>query len=245
MTDRRPPKKTESIEVRIAPETKKAFMASCAKRRQSASAVIRQFITAYIADTGRAPGNQPRTESFMTKILSNKKTSLAALAACAAGAAIVTPSAAADPRLEAVFIWLDEDHDNAISKAEFLTPGKSGDPVFNGIEIVIGTKGAIPKDETRAELFDRIDISGDGRISLKEFDRISIVDTIVREPILRADQDGDGEVTEGELVAHIVAARAKAGDTDPAAGAALMARGVINAHDSDNDGAVSELDFAG
>ena len=31
-------------------------------------------------------------------------------------------------------------------------------------------------------------------------------------------------------------AAAKAGDTDPAAGAALMARGVINAHDSDNDG---------
>ncbi len=245
MTDRRQPKKTDSIEVRVAPETKKAFMDSCEKRKRSASEVIRNFIDAYIADVSRAPGNQSPKEFDMTKIIKSKKARLAALAACAAGIAMATPSAAADPRLEAVFIWLDDDHDNAISKSEFLTPGKSGNASFNGIQIVITTKGAIPKNESRSELFDRIDASSDGKLSLKEFDQISIVETTVKEPILSADQDGDGKVTEGELVAHIVAKRAKAGDKDPAAGAALMARGVIRAHDNDNDGAVSSEDFSG
>ncbi|PQA85623.1 EF-hand domain-containing protein [Hyphococcus luteus] len=246
MNRQRPPKKTETIEIRLSPDAKQAFMASCEKRKRSASAVIRGFIDLYIAETNRAPQSIPIKEFDMLRLINKNKLRLSALAGCiAAGFALATTSAAADPRVEAVFQWLDADHDEAISKQEFLSPEKTGEASFNGLMIMLTTKGAIPANETRERLFARMDQTKDGMLSLEELSSIVTVETVLNEPVLQADQDGDGKVAEGELAAYITARRAMAGDRSPAAGAALMAHGVIAAHDADKDGAVGPEDFAG
>ena len=246
MPKRRPAKKTDSIEIRLDPETKRDFMRVCESQKRSASAVIRGFIGAHIAQANRAPTITFLKEFDMTRILKSTRARIAGLAGCvAAGLAIATPSAAADARLEAVFQWLDANHDKALSRSEFIDPARTQSAAFDGVQIIVTAKGERPQNELRSELFARLDKNRDRKVTLNELDSIVIVDTILNEPILNADQDGDERVTEAELAAHITARRALAGEDDPAAGAALMARGIIGAHDGDVDGAVGPSDFAG
>lgn len=180
----------------------------------------------------------------MAKIFRSTRGRLAAVGGClAAGVAIATPSTAADARLEAVFEWLDADRDKSLTEQEFVSAERRRPSTFEGLKIVVTTKGDNPAGESRSDLFKRLDQNRDGKLSLSELDRIVIVETILNEPILNADQNRDKKVTEAELAAHITARRAAAGEPDPAAGAALMAHGIISAHDSDNDGAVGPRNF--
>ncbi|MFW6027506.1 MAG: EF-hand domain-containing protein [bacterium] len=246
MPKRRPAKKTETIEVRLAPETKRDFMAACERQKKSASTVIRDFIEAYLARANRASDPTFWKEFDMSRFLKSTRVRIAAIGGCVAlGAAIATPSAAADPRLEAFFEWLDTDRDKALTRAEFTAEKDSGRPAFEGIAISISTKGEYRDVKTRAELFDKIDGNGDGKLSLNELARVVTVETTVNGSVLNYDQNGDGRVTEAELAAHVTARRAAAGEKDPEAGVALMARGLIEAHDSDGDGAVGPEDFEG
>jgi hypothetical protein len=242
--DDRPPKKTVSIEVRLAPKAKKDFMEICDKRKYSASAVIRNFIDTYIADANRAP-NQPLWKEFnMTNIMKDMRVRLAIISGfLAIGFAIAIPSAAADARLEAVFEWLDANHDKSLTEQEFVSVERTRHAKFEGIMIVVETKGEIPAGESRSDLFSRLDQNQDRKLSLRELDRRVVVETVLKESILNADQNGDKKVTEAELAAHITARRAAVGEADPAAGAALMAHGIISAHDGDKDAAVSSEDF--
>lgn len=246
MPKRRPSKKTDTMEIRLAPETKRAFMAACERHNKPASAVVRAFIDAYLARADRASRPVLWKEFEMSRIVKSPRARLAALGGfLALGVAVATPSAAADPRLEAFFEWLDTDRDGALTRAEFTAEKETRRPAGDGIQISISTKGEYRDVKTRADLFDKIDRNADGKLSLSELERVVIVETVVNGPVLNYDQNGDGRVTEAELAAHVTARRAAAGEKDPAAGVALMVRGLIEAHDKDGDGAVGPEDFKG
>jgi len=107
MTAPREPKKSETLEVRLAHQTKAAFMARCRHDGQTASEAVRGFIEAELAVGPR------RTRSRLWQMT-------------AAAAAGLTLGAVAAPSLartvsadEAAFARLDQNHDGALSLAEF------------------------------------------------------------------------------------------------------------------------------
>jgi hypothetical protein len=108
MTGARPPKKSETLEVRLPHEAKIAFMARCRSTGQTASEAVRLFIEGELA--GR-PRYRARLNGWQ------------ALAAAVAGLAI---GAAAAPSLaqtvgadRAAFHSLDRNGDGVLTPAEF------------------------------------------------------------------------------------------------------------------------------
>lgn len=101
----RSPKKTESLEIRLPPETKAAFMARCQVARRTASEALRDFIEREL----RTP---PRRRSAVWRVLA------AALAGLAVGA-VAAPSLARPSGSDAAFQRLDANHDGVLSLDEF------------------------------------------------------------------------------------------------------------------------------
>src|SRR5689334_22475401 len=121
MSDRRPPKKSETVEVRLAHEVKQALMRKARAEGRSASDVIRESIDFYLS------GKDKEKASMIVPIWK------AAIAAGAfAGAALVSVMASAPvtagPDFKAAFEHLDTNHDQQISLAEFI--GRNEDMTF-------------------------------------------------------------------------------------------------------------------
>ena len=246
----RPPKKTETIEVRLAYETKRDFMAACDERSRTASAVLRDFIDHYIANATRVSHIRSVKELHMRFLASGTRArsavALSATGVClTAGLLVATASSAADQRLKAVFEWFDADHDGALTRQEFLEPAKQDTPSIHGIGVVVTTMDlpVNPEQESRSDMFTRLDTDRDGSLSFDEIAHAVRVDTVVNKSILAADNNGDGAVTAAELAAYMTAERAASGARSPQAGAALMALAIITEHDRDGDGAVEPSDF--
>lgn len=161
----------------------------------------------------------------------------AGTAAVAALSLSVPARAAVDARLGAVFEWMDLNRDGSLSRAEFERSEESG-PATGVIGIMVSTRTRPSPDETREQLFRRLDTDGNGGLSLSEVAADVIVETSVTPAIAAADYNRDGAVTEGELAAYLVTLGTAAGVKEPAAGAGLMAHGIIAAHDQDLDGKV-------
>ncbi|MGO4831865.1 hypothetical protein AB4144_06140, partial [Rhizobiaceae sp. 2RAB30] len=132
----RPPKKSESLEIRIPQDTKQALMARSRAEGKPASEVIRGFIDAYLAETACSP-TLTAWERNMAKLRTYSVPSIAALAAFAVaggvGLGLVATPATARPDLEAAFKDLDVDGDGVLSAEEFGTGVmirriKTGDP---------------------------------------------------------------------------------------------------------------------
>lgn len=100
----RPPKKSETLEVRLPYPTKLAFMARCQAQGVSASEAVRGFIDTQI-DPTPARGGWPW-----------RRIAAGALAAAAMGAVAVPSLARTSPD----FHRLDLDGDGAITRAETL-----------------------------------------------------------------------------------------------------------------------------
>jgi hypothetical protein len=109
---RRPPKKSEFLEVRIPHPTKTAFMARCRDEGRSASEAVRAFIEAELDAAAR-----PRRRFRPVHVIAG------ALALAAAGAA-AAPSLADSFRphqaREHEFRVLDENRDGVVSLPEYL-----------------------------------------------------------------------------------------------------------------------------
>lgn len=178
---------------------------------------------------------------------SRRRRTLAGLmGSMAAGVALATlagpAQATGDARVEAVFQWIDRNHDGRITGAEFQDSIEQSPPP-GGVELILETTAPPPPDETREALFRRLDADGDLAVTLGELEAGSRARTVATPALSTADRDQDGALTEGELAAHLTAAWSAAGEQDPSAGAGLLARGVILEHDADEDGKIALVDF--
>jgi len=104
----RPPKKSETLEVRLPYPTKQAFMARCRDGGRTASDAVRAFIEAEVGERPAA-----RRKRLMAR--------LAAGAVLAAAAGAVAAPTLAHPNREAEFQRLDRNHDGVLTLTEFRT----------------------------------------------------------------------------------------------------------------------------
>ena len=239
---KRSQKKSETLEVRLPHHTKQAFMAWCQRRGLTASEVVRRFIEKRLK-TDRFPfayklGSLPIMPFFKKPLYQ------AGAVTVMIGVGIVASlsPATADPRIEVVFRWLDVDGDSRLSPEEFLSPRQDTNPPDTGLEITVGTHKR-PANESREELFARLDLDASGGISLEELVSQTYAETKLSKVILDADQDRSDSIDEAELAAFITQRRANGGAAEPSAGAALMAKGLVAAHDQDGDGMLSESEL--
>src|SRR4051812_8291444 len=243
---KREPKKSESLEIRIPHETKTAFMSACRAKGVSASDVLRNCIRHHL-ESGRTPVHWTKEYRMaFSQISRGRQILLGSAGALAVGAALVTLSAPAqaaiDPRLAAMFGWMDTDHDGRVSRAEYVGARASAPPL-GAVGIIVETKTPPPPGETQEALFRRLDLDGDGSLRVAEIDANASVSTIVSPAIAAADGNADGSLSEAELAAYLTAQRAAAGERDPSAGVGLMVHGIIAARDTDHDGVVALADL--
>lgn len=115
MTRRKPPKKTETLEVRLPHSVKRIFMARARSRGRTASSLVREFIDSYLADTDPKSENRRMLKRFATP---------AAVTSFVAGAialhAVVPVAATAAPDLKSLFDQLDADGNGQLSAEEFV-----------------------------------------------------------------------------------------------------------------------------
>jgi hypothetical protein len=112
MSDTRPPKKSESLEIRIPYPTKQAFMARCRDEGRSASEVLRGLIELNLADETTEVAKAARRRFRLIA---------GTLIALAVGA-VAVPSLARAPheaQSRRAFERLDADHNGVVSYQEF------------------------------------------------------------------------------------------------------------------------------
>lgn len=114
----KPPKKSETLEIRIPHGTKQALMARARAEGRPASEVVRGFIDAYLAETACSPTAWERN---MTTLRAYSRPSIALLAAFVSigGIGFAVSPATALPDLEAAFKELDVDGNGILSADEF------------------------------------------------------------------------------------------------------------------------------
>jgi anti-sigma factor RsiW len=111
MRTAKPPKKSETLEIRLPYEAKQAFMARCQREGRSASEALRGFIDAELAP---APQARPRRLRLMAGALIAAAVGAAALPSLAH---VQTP--AADALRRAAFAQLDANHDGVLTLDEY------------------------------------------------------------------------------------------------------------------------------
>lgn len=109
MDRNKPPKKTETVEIRLPHATKTAFMARCRDEGRTASDAIRRFIDAELNATSSAH-SQPR--------LGWRPLLAAAVVGLALGA-VAAPSLAQSSPTRVDFDRLDRNHDGVVSFDEY------------------------------------------------------------------------------------------------------------------------------
>lgn len=115
MSASKPPKKSESLEIRIPYPTKQAFMARCQAEGRSASEALRGFIDEHLeAQAGPAQRSWRRWR-------------LAAGALVLAGMAAAAAPTLARPSLQAEFQRLDANHDRMVTLDELSRADANGD----------------------------------------------------------------------------------------------------------------------
>lgn len=198
-------KKTDKIEVRVAPGTKKAFQDTCDQQGKSASDVIRDFIDDYIKRF-HVPFAGQRFATGARAISRSPLWMKAAVSALAIGGlAVVAVPSQAEPfssRAESMFLGhLDQDGDAHLSVDELRLMGMTEDRY----RVVVAE--AADFMQTRAqEQFAAMDSNLDGRISLREY----LVHQAERDRELFAliDRDGNGWIKLPEFLDPPPAGRA-------------------------------------
>ncbi|MCW5724291.1 MAG: EF-hand domain-containing protein [Maricaulaceae bacterium] len=220
-------KKTETVEVRVTPEEKAAFMGACDRRGRSASSVLRNHMRRVSSWAAGAP-------------LRRKAMIATALTATALPAVLLLSPAGEPPEWQGfdahIFAALDADGDGRLTLTEYQRVFRWPDDVHDaagnlyygqhasssgqifGItaryaplsgaaqDIVVLPAGDPCRDEMTALVrnnitrwFRGMDANGDGYVSLEEFSRHR--HALARWTFDQFDLDGDGVVTAEEFVA--------------------------------------------
>jgi Ca2+-binding EF-hand superfamily protein len=143
---RRPPKKSELLEVRLDHETKTSFLAACRKAGRTASDVVREAIVRFIEAEREQPEVQPGRRSLIAMVPKpiRKKRYLAVGAGLAGLAVFAALPSAAGPDLQSVFKRLDKNGDGVVTAQEFW-----GDEIST--KVVAETRNAVRRDTEAAE----------------------------------------------------------------------------------------------
>ena len=171
MNRKRPPKKSETLEVRLPHEVKDALMRKAQGEGRSASDVVRQSIDSYLAARPKEARNMLVTTLW-------KPVALGGAAAIAiAWSGLATSPVAAAPNLALVFAELDLNHDGAVSMDEFLahridpaTAKKMHAEMGRHVAMMHG-EGSNHQRPSESELrdhFGKADANRDGSLTLAE-----------------------------------------------------------------------------
>ena len=184
MAERHSSKKTDKIEVRLAPETKQAFHETCEQQGESASSVIRRLIEEYVQRFHRPVIARP-IEAIRRTPRWTRWGMAAGLAAMVAGLATL-PSRAEPSRLERFFARIDTDGDRQFGLDDFLQALWMEDTDESGVgrdalvrffaDIDADGDGIVAWQEfydgrlaENTRLFHQLDADGDGHVSFQEF----------------------------------------------------------------------------
>lgn len=248
----RKPKKSETLEVRLDHETKKAFIETCRENGATASDVVRSAIDRYLARNRRpTPETNDGVSAMIVPFVKKRKRVLAGGVGAVTLAAMVAMPSAAGPDLKAAFGRLDKNGDGRLTMEEFMGPeAGDSDQVERRIEKIIEDNGeSAARDgrepgelvivaETFAVLLPPEDGDADGQWgvemqasrSIKGGDRGLTED--VMDPRLEEfagmDTNGDGDVSLSEFQARM---------------RALFTRG-FELLDENGDGALTKAEFA-
>ena len=140
MSAARPPKKSETIEVRLPHPTKLAFMQKARSQGRAASDIVRQQIDTYLSVPAEpaAPSQSapPRGRHWRRPLAV-----LALLPALVAGIVALsgaTAPAGAQPELKLAFAALDVDADGRVSRNEFVMPARAHEIDLRGAQSGLG-----------------------------------------------------------------------------------------------------------
>jgi Ca2+-binding EF-hand superfamily protein len=240
-------KKTESLEVRVPHAVKRDFMARTQARGRTASAVLREFIDAYLAGAG------PSEERSTLKRLATPAAATAVIATVVA-AHVMTPTAAsAAPNFKSVFDQLDRDKDGKLSADELAGHPLLADEAYARHQADLGS-GVVPimvavhsgvhqlvhgsaAPEMKAHMqatFASLDGDKNGAVTFGEFESHHL--SVLRKAFDGMDSNQDGKIGQAELDTAI----------------AHMPQGVAAAHpvsfaqlDHNRDGGISWEEFLG
>ncbi len=156
---RRKEKKSESLDIRLPYEQKRAFMDATRQRGETASNALRRFIATYIEEARLAEQPNPVQEITMTLARHRFKT-----IATAAGAALGLFSVAALPSAadSTAFDALDKNKDGLITEGE-IAPGHDADIIA---KLDTDGSGGVSREEleaagNRVELVQTVDEAGE------------------------------------------------------------------------------------
>jgi len=187
MTRLRPPKKTESLEVRLPHDAKRAFMSKARDEGRTASDVLRAFVDSYAA-ASEVPGARKRIRRYL------KLAAMAAVAATGVAFYALTPTAvAAAPELEAMFGALDGNLDGALDREEFLNRRGAGVVLLQTGDHLTASRQADPQFTVP------VDTDRPTRLSHDD------VTEMLEEAFAEQDGDRNGVVTFGEWETHHLA----------------------------------------
>jgi Ca2+-binding EF-hand superfamily protein len=248
MNKPRPPKKTETIEVRLPHAVKRDFMARARSRGRTASAVLREFIDGYLA------GDSPAKDRPMLKRIAKPAAATAVIGTVVAAHLMLPTAAAAAPDFRSVFVQLDKNKDGKLTADEFAGHAVLADKTYaehsadlgHGVvpmmvaihsglhDLVHGSAPAAGMHADMRKAFASLDGDGNGAVSFGEFESHHLA--VLRRTFDSIDADQDGAIGRGEL--ETAMKRLPAG--------VLAAHAVsFDRFDLNHDGAISWEEFLG
>jgi Ca2+-binding EF-hand superfamily protein len=207
MTERREPKKSETLEVRLTHEAKLALMRKAQAEGRSASDVVRDCIGAYLVD-------QPKEARSMFITAWKPAAALGVAAVALFWSTLGAGPAFAGPDLKSVFESFDRNKDGAITFEEFR--GGHSDNLVSVHSKVVGQNpgpimiplhghpqlaahGAKAPPNLLQGDFARQDKDGNGSVSYSEFEQFHR--DLMRTAFSNVDADHNGSVEAEELAA--------------------------------------------